>query len=249
MKKIKLKHKKNIRAIDYILIVIFLLIISVFFAFRFIGKHITPIIQDYAEKQAKKISSIVISQAVTDEVIDYINQEEMFITTKDDSNNIQSVDFNSAAINQVLGKVSKSVKSYLKKLESGEIENLNLSDTSVFNVNQKKLKNGIIYEIPTGIIFNNGLLANLGPKIPIKLSLIGDIVTDINTDIKDYGINNAVIQVSMKITISEQVIFPYDSSQIKVETNVPVAMKLIQGNVPGYYFNGTKEPSLSISSD
>ena len=95
MKKIKLKHKKNIRAIDYILIVIFLLIISVFFVFRFIGKHITPIIQDYAEKQAKKISSIVISQAVTDEVIDYINQEEMFITTKDDSNNIQSVDFNS----------------------------------------------------------------------------------------------------------------------------------------------------------
>ena len=191
----------------------------------------------------------MISQAVTDEVIDYINQEEMFITTKDDSNNIQSVDFNSAAINQVLGKVSKSVKSYLKKLESGEIENLNLSDTSVFNVNQKKLKNGIIYEIPTGIIFNNGLLANLGPKIPIKLSLIGDIVTDINTDIKDYGINNAVIQVSVKITISEQVIFPYDSSQIKVETNVPVAMKLIQGNVPGYYFNGTKEPSLSISSE
>ena len=249
MKRIKLKHHKKLKKLDYILIIIFLIIISVILAFYYIGKNVTPIIQDYAEKQAKRISAIVISQAVNDEVIDYIDTENMFVTTQNSNGEVSSVDFNSAAINQILSKVSKSVKTYLKKLENGEIEDLNLSDTSVFNVSQKDLKNGIIYEVPTGIIFNNGLLSNIGPKIPIKLSLIGDIVTDIVTNITDYGINNAVIQISVKVSVSEQVIFPYDSSLIKIETTIPVAIKLIQGNVPEYYFTGNDTPSLSIDSN
>lgn len=249
MKRIKLKHHKRLKKFDYILMVIFLIIISVILAFYYIGKHATPIIQDYAEKQAKRISAIVISQAVNDEVVEYINVEDMFVETQNSSGEVSSVDFNSAAINQVLSKVSKSVKAYLKKIENGEIEDLNLSDTSVFNVSPKDLKNGIIYEVPTGIIFNNGLLANIGPKIPIKLSLIGEITTDIETNITDYGINNAVIQVSVKVTVSEQVIFPYDSSLIEVETIIPIAMKLIQGNIPEYYFNGSGIPSLSIDSN
>ena len=68
----------------------------------------------------------------------------------------------------------------------------------------EKLKSGIIYQVPTGIIFNNGLLSNIGPKIPVKLSLIGDVTIDIKTTIKDYGINNAVIQVSINVKVTEQ---------------------------------------------
>ena len=66
---------------------------------------------------------------------------------------------------------------------------------------------------------------------------------------KNYGINNAIVQVSVKVTVSEKVIFPYETSQIKIESNIPIAMKLIQGNVPSYYFTGSNTPSLSISSD
>lgn len=249
MKRIHLKRKKKKSPLDYILIVITLLIISVIIAFHYIGKHITPVIQSYAEKQAKRISSVIISQAITDEVLETIQAEEMFITSKSENGNTSSVDFNSAVMNQILAKVSKSVKGYLKKLESGDIEDINLSDASVFNVSQKKLKNGIIYEVPIGIIFKNGLLSNVGPKIPIKLNIIGDIVTDIVTDVKNYGINNAIVQVSVKVTVSEKVIFPYETSQIKIESNIPIAMKLIQGNVPSYYFTGSNTPSLSISSD
>ena len=126
MKRIHLKRKKKKSPLDYILIVITLLIISVIIAFHYIGKHITPVIQSYAEKQAKRISSVIISQAITDEVLETIQAEEMFITSKSENGNTSSVDFNSAVMNQILAKVSKSVKGYLKKLESGDIEDINL---------------------------------------------------------------------------------------------------------------------------
>ena len=86
-----------------------------------------------------------------------------------------------------------------------------------------------------GIIFNNGLLANLGPKVPVKISLIGDIVTDIVTDIKEYGINNALIQIGIKVKVNEQVILPFATNEISIETNIPLIIKMVKGEVPSYY--------------
>jgi hypothetical protein len=49
--------------------------------------------------------------------------------------------------------------------------------------------------------------------------------------------------------VTEQVVLPYDTSQIEIETTIPITIKLIQGTVPNYYFNGTENPSLSLSTN
>ena len=186
---------------------------------------------NYAEKQAKKIAVLVIGNAIDNELGEKFKSDNLFITDGKETN------YNTYEINNILKEVSINVKEYLRKLESGELEDIGLSDNENINVNSEKLKSGIIYQVPSGIIFNNGLLANLGPKIPVKLSLIGDITTDIVTDIKEYGINNAVIELGVKIIAEEQVILPFDTKQIQVETVVPISIKIINGTVPGYYFN------------
>lgn len=229
MKKIKLKKIKS-KKINIVITIIILIIISIIFIFNYIGKHITPIIINYAEKQAKKIALVVMSKAIDDEIINGIDPNNLFITNNNDTN------YNMSNITELLKKISINVKSYLKKLETGEISNLGLTEEYT-NVSTKKLKNGIIYEVPTGIIFNNGMLANLGPKIPIKLSLVGDITTDIITDIKEYGINNALISLSVNVKVTEQLILPFSYKQIVVENNFPLTIKLIEGNVPSYYLN------------
>lgn len=208
-----------------------MIIITLFIVFNFIGKKLTPIIMNYAEKQAKKIAVLVIGNAIDNELSEKFKSDNLFTTDGNETN------YNTYEINNILKEVSINVKEYLRKLEKGELGDIGLSDNENINVNSEKLKNGILYQVPSGIIFNNGLLANLGPKIPVKLSLIGDITTEIVTDIKEYGINNAVIELGIKIIAEEQVILPFDTKQIQVETVVPVSIKIINGTVPGYYFN------------
>lgn len=230
MRKIKLKKKKN-KNHNVIILLIVMIIITLFIVFNFIGKKLTPIIMNYAEKQAKKIAVLVIGNAIDSELGEKFKSDNLFITDGKETN------YNTYEINNILKEVSINVKEYLRKLESGELGDIGLSDNENINVNSKKLKKGIIYQVPSGVIFNNGILANLGPKIPVKLSLIGDITTDIVTDIKEYGINNAVIELGVKIIAEEQVILPFDTKQIQVETVVPISIKIINGTVPGYYFN------------
>lgn len=249
MKRIRLKKKRKVSIWTSISLLAFSLVIFIIIIFINIGKNVTPKIQKYAEKEAKRISSIVIGKSITKEIMDSFEAEDLFITNKNADGTVSSIDFNPLIINKLLSEVSSSVKDYLHKLENGEIENLGLSDNSIFNVSQKQLKNGVIYEIPSGIIFDNGLLANIGPKIPVKLNFVGDIVTDVVTDITDYGINNAVVQIGIKVKVNELVVLPYDSNEITIETTIPVAIKLIQGTVPNYYFNGANTPSLSLDTD
>lgn len=230
MKKIKLKKTKKKKS-NKIIILIISIIITLFIIFNYIGKHVTPVIINYAEKQAKKLAIQVISNAVDDEVVSKFDMNKLFIT-----NNTET-DYNTAEVSKILKEISINVREYLRKLEQGKIKDIGLSDNSNINVDESKLKNGVIYQVPSGIIFNNGILANIGPKIPVKLSFIGDITIDLITDVKEYGLNNAIIELIVKVQAEEQVILPFDTKQIKVESLIPISIKIIKGDVPGYYLN------------
>lgn len=228
MKRIKLRRHKH-KKINVITLIIILIVVSVLFIFSYIGNHVTPVILNYAEKQAKKIAVLVISQAVSEEVLNNFDDTDLF--TDDE----YGTEYNTNKIMKLLKTIAVSVRTHLKKMEKGELEEIGVSNSEYFNVPDNKLKNGVIYEVPSGIIFNNGLLANVGPKIPVKLSFIGDIVIDLVKDVKEFGINNAVIELSVYIKVTEQVILPFSYRQIEVESTIPLTIKILRGDVPGYY--------------
>lgn len=242
MKRIRLKRKFKIK--NSILIVL-LLIISLFLSFKFINLKVNPILLDYANMEARKLSSIIINDAVSKN-FKSINVDDLFIIIKDNEE-IKSIDFNPIIVNQVLTSTTTLIQTNLKYLEQGKIELLNLNTDALIDYNTDKLRQGIIYEIPSGVIFGNSFLANIGPKIPVRFSIVGDIVSYVNTNVTDYGINNALIEVNVVLDLSIQVILPFVTDKIDIETSIPVALKLIQGSVPNYYLNGLQNsPSISL---
>ena len=92
------------------------------------------------------------------------------------------------------------------------------------------------------------MLSNIGPRIPVKISLLGDATGSVSSEVKNYGINNALIEVYVELAINEQVILPFYEDVIKVESKIPVAMKIVTGSVPDYYANGLNSatPALTI---
>ena len=247
-KRIHLKRKFSFfkNKINFVIFIVIMLIIMIVLILNFISLKVNPVLLDYAQMEARKIASIIINDAVNHKITNDIDIEELFIITRDTNNEVKTIDFNPIVVNQILTETTILVQSNLRYLEQGKVDMLNLMNNALIDYNQDKLKQGIIYEIPSGVIFGNSFLANIGPKIPVKFSLVGDIVGYINTNVTDYGINNALIEVNIVLELSEQVILPFVSEKITIDTTIPVALKLIQGSVPNYYLNGLNSPSFAL---
>jgi len=222
-------------------------IISFSLLLNFINRRASPILMEYAETETRKIVSIIINHAVAENITDNVNIEELFLITRDNENEIRTIDFNSIMINRLLTQVTNSIQTNLKNLEQGNVDLLDISNNALAEYDLDNLRKGIIYEIPSGVIFRNTFLANLGPRIPVRFSLVGDIISYINTKITNYGINNALVEVNIVLEVSERVILPFFTNRIRIVTSVPVALKLIQGTVPNYYFQGMNQNSPILS--
>ena len=243
---VKLKKQRKIKKINIFLFSLILIFISVFLAFKYINNKGSKIIMNYAEMEAKKISGIIINDAIDKNITTDLELDKMFLITKEDSGEIKSIDFNSPHVNNFLTKATKAIQADLKKLESGDIESLNITDNSFERYDKEKLKKGIIYEVSSGVIFNNAFLSNIGPKIPVKLNLVGDVTSSVSTEVTNYGINNALIQVYVNLKVTELVIIPLYNKKVTIETKIPIALKMVTGSVPKYYVNGLNTDSSSI---
>lgn len=233
--------KKNIFIATLLLCVIITIIVL-----KIISIRVSPILMNYAELETKKLSSIVINRAVNKQLANGMNIDEMFNIIKNDNGEIATIDFNPAIVNKVLNTTTNVVLINLKAIEEGNIDFIELPDILISN-DKDKLKNGIIYEIPLGTITNSGFLSNLEPKIPIKLNIIGSVESNVKTNIKEYGINNALVEIYIRISVTEQINVPFISKRVTVTSDIPVALKVIQGSVPKYY-GGTLSKQSNIFS-
>ncbi len=215
-------------------------------SFSYLNKKINPFLINYAEVEIKRLSNLIINKAISEVISDDLKIEELLIIEKDHKNEIQTIDFNPLYVNKILTTVNRKVQFNLKNIIKGKIDQIDLIIEELEDYDLKKMGHGIIFEIPSGAIFNNTLLANLGPRIPVRFELIGEVVSNISTQITNYGINNAMMEISIKIELNEQVILPFVSKKIVYSVQTPVAIKLIQGVVPNYYFNGLSKDSPNV---
>ena len=160
------------------------------------------------------------------------SNNNLFFITKSNTDDIQTVDFNPILVNKILTIATKTAQENLLLFEKGDI---NISESLGLDLKNAKQKKGVIFEIPIGVIFKNSLLSNIGPNIPIKLHYIGDINSNITTKITQYGINNAMLEVGIKMEVVAKIIFPFTSKNVNLTCNIPLAIKIIQGRVPNYY--------------
>lgn len=250
MKKAHLRKKiilfdKN-KKFNIIILTVIMLILSLVMIFKFINKKVSQIIMNYAELEARKLATLVINSSINKNISNKIKSEEIFLITKDSNGQINTIDFNPSIVNSILTETTTVIQKELKKIEEGDVEAIKNFDIDYISSDKKK-KQGIIFEIPSGLVFENAFFSNLGPKIPIKLNLVGDITSEITTQVTNYGINNALIEIRISIKLVEQVILPLTTDKIEIQNSVPIALKLIQGTVPNYYLNGISNSSNSLT--
>ncbi len=218
-----------------IYVIIFLLVILFSFIFlTILDKKAMPIIMNYANVQTKRVGIEVLRNTGVKDVGKLLDSKELFIVTQNKNGEIESIDFNTAALNEALIIVAQNVRTRLKEVEEGK----NLPDEMYSNALDKNMKNGIIYEVPVGVVFGNSFLANIGPKIPVKIKYSGNVGLDIKTKVKEYGLNSALIEAYIYVEVTQRTILPFGSKDIKLTSEIPVIMKVVKGTIP-YYLSGT----------
>ena len=214
----KLKRYKKRKVSSYISIEIVIILLSLIFSLFVIDyfyKRFNNVILPLAESETKRYVTRIINKST--ENIKF--SDNLFTIDKNDDNEIKMIKYNSYEATNLVNQITNNIQSEID-------EYLN--------------NNNVISEVPLGIIFNNGLLRNFGPMIKIRLSIIGNILSELQTEVKPYGINNALVEVRVKLYASGKIILPIVSKDIEVSNVVPISINIVNGRIPEAYISSYK---------
>ena len=114
-------------------------------------------------------------------------------------------------------------------------EVMNSITKQMTNSIQKKINDGYLLYVSVGSMFDSPLLSNLGPKIPVKVDLTDVAMGSVRTKIKEYGINNALVEVYIDIEVkTAPVLLSKHKPKVK-KYSFLLSSKIISGKVPDYY--------------
>lgn len=234
---LKRKRKKKNKIINTIIIILIFLVLFIIIFINYYSNKSKDVLMAYAESETRKLTILVINKAITKQMSDsWANN--IFDVVYNDKGEIILIDFNSQNTAKILSTMTSLIELNLRAIEEGKIDMLELPNNSLESYDMDLLEKGIITYIPFGIATGSSLLYNLGPKIPVKLSLLGDVITGFSTDVTEYGINNALIKLMIDVKVDTRIILPIISEEITINANIPIAMKVVQGKIPDYYMNG-----------
>ncbi|MBQ6841553.1 MAG: sporulation protein YunB [Bacilli bacterium] len=179
---------------------------------KYTASKVNLISEEYFQKEIySKLNDMVYNSMSKNDINDIL---EIY---KNSEGEILYVDYDLNKSYELLNVVSNKIKSSLNP-------NSNLST-------------GIVYEIPFLIGSKSVFLSNLGPKITIKMNYINSILTNVYTKITNYGLNNALVEAYIKITIEGRIITPVSSERKRVSYDLLISSKIINGRIPEFYGN------------
>lgn len=206
---------------------IIILTISVFLLTYLMIKLFTikseKILLDYAQNKSMQLSSILINNAIYE--ITYNNNYESFMKTNINKDNMLDIELDNKKANEILFQINDNILRNINNIEKGNF--------TIFS--DKYLDDNLIFSVPIGVIYDIPILVGIGPKIPFKLDIIANTNNSIYTNIKEYGINNSIIEVILKINLNIQIILPFSSKEVNISKDIPIDTKIIEGKVPTYY--------------
>ena len=154
--------------------------------------------------------------------------------SKNKNDEIVSIDYNLSEVYKILGE---SLNDFYK----------NVTNIS-FDVNYQKGKKKDIIWIPLGIGSKNILVANFGPRIPIKLNLLMNTTVNYKTKVKAYGINSILVELYLVVKVDNSLTTFVTQKNFSKNYEALVASRVIQGTVPEAFYGALEKNSPIINS-
>lgn len=225
----KMKAKKRIKYNWLVFIVVMLVCILTTFIFAVFNKKINPKLIEISRQNLNKITYSVIMDYLDDEILNQEYLDNILIITKNKNQEILAVDFNLENAYIVLSEITRRIEENINELEKGHIK------IDYYDSYLTAGANSLVLSVPMGVVSDYVYLNNIGPKIPVKIDFIGTVVTNLKTKITNYGLNNVLVELYAYIWLTEKITTPVTFKTEKIEYDVLIAAKMINGRVPSFY--------------
>lgn len=212
---------------------------------------IKPVLLDIAENKVDEIATRAINQAVRfAEDYDFTDVLEI---TYNAEGNVATYNHNPAIVSEINRVATDRVEEFFMHVNRGEpliFENP-LEEPIEYSgaPEDRAMVDPTLVEIPLGQVTGNTVLANLGPRIPINLELIGNVRTNIVRDTEPLGINGSWVSLYVHVESDVQIIIPFTTDETTVHTEIYVDGGAILGDVPDFYSGNGDDPSISIPKE
>mgnify|MGYP004520652505 FL=1 len=191
---------------------IFIIMVIAFSTVKIVLDAISPIFNALCEDKAKSIATIISNNEATNVMKDH-TYDELFTVEKDNDGNITMIKSNVIPINEIISDVAVKIQN---------------------SINERGKEN---IKIAIGSFTGSKLLSGRGPGIPIKISSIGNVETDLRSEFSAQGINQTLHRVYLQVDCEVSILTPYNTISEKVSNQVLLIENVIVGKIPNTYYN------------
>ena len=111
-----------------------------------------------------------------------------------------------------------------------------IKSSLAINIQEEMDKLSIIEtKIPIGMLFSDTIMTGAGINVPVKIFVANEIDIQFYSDFSDAGINQTRCRMWMEIKIPTKVAGVVSYQEDNIITQIPLAEKIILGNVPEVY--------------
>ena len=189
-------------------------ILFVILSFITTRAYFSETVRTYAANRATLQMSVIINEAISREIVPNIQAEELIHMKLNTEGQVTDVFIDVYRINLLLTNMTREIQERL-----------------IHQIHEEKLS------LPLGVMFGHPWFSAMGPKVPIQIEMVGNVLSDIVTRTELYGINNTLMEVNIRTEINFLVMIPFQRQEIQVVTNTPLVINMIQGEVPRYYYS------------
>lgn len=191
---------------------IFIIMVIAFSTVKIVLDAILPIFDTLCKDKAKSIATIITNEQATVVMREH-TYDELFTIEKDNDGNITMIKSNVFPINEIISDVAVKIQN--------EIEDRGREDI----------------EIALGSFSGFKLLAGKGPGVPIRISTIGNVETDLRSEFTAQGINQTLHRVYLQVVCEVSILTPYKDITQEITNQVLIAENIIVGKIPSTYYN------------
>ena len=229
MKKFKRRKKVN-----FLWIYIILILFEVIWSINSLGKLISPKLINIVKNNIVYYDNLLVEEYLDTQELRSNLIDDLISLDKNKNEEIMNININTAKSYELMSSIVKELKS--KSNSYGDIDSY-----------AKNKRGQMVLRYPIGLASSNILLNNLGYRIPLKLVLNSNVLTGIKTKVTNYGLNNALIEVYLKVSFVSNVIYFSLDEAVNSDYEILLASRMIMGRVPDM-FNGYLEKNLESNN-